>query len=369
MFEFKVTHTDGNARNGLITTPRGTIQTPCFMPVGTRAAVQTLTSEDLESLGAEIILGNTYHLMLRPGAELVEELGGIHGFSDWHGHVLTDSGGYQIFSLAPKVDDEGALFQSTYDGSYHKLTPEKTVDIQTKLGADIQMVLDVCPPLPSENEVIVAATNQTHRWAHRARSSFLDRPERSDGKRAQFAIVQGGLEADLRQKSAQTLTEIGFEGYGIGGFSVGEKRTEMLPPLKATTDVLPKDKPRYLMGVGDPLSIVSAIANGVDMFDCVLPTRLARHGTALTTTGRMNVKRAEFSRDPKPLDPGLLTSPISRWSRAYIRHLFQVKEQAAARMLTLHNIAYLFDLIERTRKAIKQGNIAELVEETARYWD
>ena len=303
MFSFEVDATNGPARTGRITTPRGTLQTPCFMPVGTRAAVQTLTSHDLTDLGAEIILGNTYHLMLRPGADLVEEMGGLHGFMNWPGFVLTDSGGYQIFSLEPKIDDEGALFKSTYDGSKHKLTPEGAVDIQTKLGADIQMVLDVCPPLPAPDSVILNAVDQTHRWAERARASFLDRPERADGMRAQFGIVQGGLDLDLRVKSASFLMDIGFEGYGIGGLSVGEKRTEMLAPLCATTDVLPVDQPRYLMGVGDPLSIVEGIANGVDMFDCVLPTRLARHGTVLTTDGRINLKNATYARDSGPVDP------------------------------------------------------------------
>lgn len=368
MFEFEVTATSGAARTGVVTTPRGTITTPCFMPVGTRAAVQTLTSDDLDMLGAEIILGNTYHLMLRPGADLVEEMGGLHEFMHWSGHVLTDSGGYQIFSLAPKLDDEGALFKSTYDGSTHKLTPEGAVDVQTRLGADIQMVLDVCPPLPSPDSVILSAMDQTHRWAERARTAFVDRPERADGMRAQFGIVQGGLDPSLRERSATHLMEIGFEGYGIGGLSVGEKRTEMLTPLRATTDVLPADQPRYLMGVGDPLSIVEGIANGVDMFDCVLPTRLARHGTVLTTSGRMNMTNARFARDPLPVDPGLATSPIAKWSRAYLRHLLQVKEQSAARMLTLHNIAFLFDLVDQARRAVTDGSIDQLVSRVGEVW-
>jgi len=368
MFNFEVHATDGVARTGAITTPRGVIQTPCFMPVGTRAAVQTLTSHDLNDLEAEVILGNTYHLMLRPTAELVEEMGGLHTFMSWSGHVLTDSGGYQIFSLEPKVDDQGALFKSTYDGSLHKLTPESAVDIQTKLGADIQMVLDVCPPLPAPNSVILQAVDQTHRWAERARASFQGRPERADGMRAQFGIVQGGLDLDLRVKSANFLTGIGFEGYGIGGLSVGEKRTEMLAPLRATTDVLPVDQPRYLMGVGDPLSIVEGIANGVDMFDCVLPTRLARHGTVLTSAGRMNLKNAAYARDPGPVDPGFPASPLAPWSRAYLRHLLQVKEQVAGRLLTLHNIAFLFDLVDQARSAIATGSIDDLVARVEAVW-
>ncbi len=368
MFNFEVEATSGAARTGRITTPRGTFATPCFMPVGTRAAVQTLTSHDLADLDAKIILGNAYHLMLRPGADIVEEMGGLHGFMNWPGFVLTDSGGYQIFSLEPKVDDEGALFKSTYDGSKHKLTPEGAVDVQTKLGSDIQMVLDVCPPLPAPDSVILNAVDQTHRWAERARGAFLDRPERSDGMRAQFGIVQGGLDLDLRVKSADFLMGIGFEGYGIGGLSVGEKRTEMLAPLRATTDALPIDQPRYLMGVGDPLSIVEGIANGVDMFDCVLPTRLARHGTVLTTDGRINLRNAQYARDPGPVDPKFVASPLAPWSRAYLRHLLQVKEQAASRLLTLHNIAFLFDLVDQARQAVIDGSIDDLVERVGRVW-
>ncbi len=367
-FKFEVTATSGRARVGRITTPRGTIETPVFMPVGTRAAVQTLTSHDVTDLGAEIILGNTYHLMLRPGADLVAEMGGLHEFMQWTGHVLTDSGGYQIFSLEPKVDDEGALFKSTYDGSMHKLTPESAVDVQTNLGSDIQMVLDVCPPLPSPDRVILDAMATTHAWAERARSAFLDRPERSDGMRAQFGIVQGGLDRSLREQSAAFLMDIGFEGYGIGGLSVGEKRTEMLDPLRATTDVLPVDQPRYLMGVGDPLSIVEGIANGVDMFDCVLPTRLARHGTVLTTAGRINLEAARYARDPGPVDPDLPESPLAPWSRAYLRHLLKVHEPSVQRLLTLHNIAFLFRLVDEARDAVREGTIDQLVDRVGQVW-
>jgi len=230
------------------------------------------------------------------------------------------------------------------------------------------MVLDVCPPLPAPDSVILNAVDQTHRWAERARSSFLDRPERSDGMRAQFGIVQGGLDLDLRVKSANFLTNIGFEGYAIGGLSVGEKRTEMLGPLRATTDVLPADQPRYLMGVGDPLSIVEGIANGVDMFDCVLPTRLARHGTVLTTDGRMNLKNATYAHDKGPVDPKFAGSPLTPWSRAYLRHLLQVKEQVAGRLLTLHNIAFLFDLVDQARSAVADNTIDDLVARVAAVW-
>jgi queuine tRNA-ribosyltransferase len=296
-----VHHRDGAARAGVVTNARGSFRTPCFMPVGTRATVRTLSSADLELLGAEVMLGNTYHLMLRPGADLVADLGGLHDFMDWRGHVLTDSGGYQVFSLEPKVTDEGATFTSTYDGSRHSLTPESAVAIQQQLGSDIQMVLDVCPPLPSSPEVVRAAVDRTARWAARAR--VAQQAARDDGSpQALFGIVQGGVDVALRRESAQRTVAIDFDGYGIGGLSVGEPRAEMLPALAAAIDELPPDRPRYLMGVGDPIGLVEGIALGVDMFDCVLPTRLARHGTILTGDGRFNLKNLRFARDPRPLD-------------------------------------------------------------------
>jgi len=365
---FDLLASDGAARTGVITTPRGTVHTPCFMPVGTRAAVRTLDSGDLEDLGAEIILGNTYHLMLRPGAELVAERGGLHDFMDWRGMVLTDSGGYQVFSLEPKVDDEGAVFRSTYDGSMHTLTPELAVDIQIQLGSDIQMVLDVCPPLPSADDVLREAVERTAAWAQRARRRFREQVQ-DDPLRAQFGIVQGGLDHDLRRESAERTIDIGFEGYAIGGLSVGEKRTEMLDPLQATTAVLPAQQPRYLMGVGDPLSLVEGVAAGVDMFDCVLPTRLARHGTVLTNAGRINLKGARYARDDSPLDPTFPASPANRWSRAYLRHLLQVDEPGVSRILTLHNIAWSFDLMDRARVAIQDCTMTDLVAEVAAVWD
>jgi queuine tRNA-ribosyltransferase len=365
-FETKATH--GSARKGVITSPRGVVNTPCFMPVGTRAAVQTLTSEDLERLHAEIILGNTYHLMLRPGDDVVAAAGGLHGFMDWNGFVLTDSGGYQVFSLEPRIDDEGATFRSTYDGSTHRLTPERAVEIQLQLGSDIQMVLDVCPPLPSPHGVVRAAVDRTALWAGRARRHFLERAA-DDPLRAQFGIVQGGLDLDLRRESARRTLDVGFEGYAVGGLSVGEKRDEMLEPLQATTDVLPADAPRYLMGVGDPLSLVEGVAAGIDMFDCVLPTRLARHGTVLTSEGRLNLKGARFARDDSPLDPNFAASPANRWSRSYLRHLLQVGEPGVGRILTLHNIAWLFDLMDRAGRAVETGTISTLVKQTAAVWD
>lgn len=373
--KFEIGATDGAARTGLITTPRGTIRTPAFMPVGTKGAVRLLAADDLEKLGADIILGNTYHLMLRPGADLVEQMGGLHKFEDWKGLILTDSGGYQIFSLEPKIDDLGATFVSTYDGSKHKLTPEGAVDVQTRLGADIQMVLDICPALPATPEQLRSAVDRTAEWAQRAREAFVARPERSDGMRAQFGIVQGGLDTALRVESAERTMSVsvgqesGFEGYAIGGLSVGEERSEMLAPMAATTAVLPSDQPRYLMGVGDPLSLIEGVSVGIDMFDCVLPTRLARHGTVLTSEGRINISNAKFATDDSPIDPGFPASPINRYSRAYIRHLLQVKEPTAARLLTLHNLAWTLDLMQRARDAIEAGTIQQLLAEVAAVWD
>jgi len=364
----EVQATDGGARTGVVHTARGSFRTPCFMPVGTRGAVRTLTSADLELLGAEVILGNTYHLMLKPGADLVERFGGLHGFADWKGHMLTDSGGFQIFSLEPKVTDEGATFKSIYDGSAHHLSPEGSVEIQQKLGSDIQMVLDVCPPLPSTEAVVRAAVERSIDWAGRAKAAQA--PARATGStQAQFGIVQGGVNVAMRAESAQRTMEIDFDGYGIGGLSVGETRDEMLPALAATTAVLPLDQPRYLMGVGDPVSIVEAVALGVDMFDCVLPTRLARHGTILTSSGRLNLRNARFANDPEPLEPGCACPACSRWSRAYLRHLLMVNEPTAARLTTLHNIHWLLGLMDGAQKAIRAGNFDAFRLEVAQVWN
>jgi queuine tRNA-ribosyltransferase len=360
--------TDGGARAGTVTTARGTFRTPAFMPVGTRAAVRTLSSTDLEDLNAEVILGNTYHLMLKPGAELIAELGGLHGFADWKGHVLTDSGGYQIFSLEPKVTDDGATFRSTYDGSSHHLTPEGSVAIQQQLGSDIMMVLDVCPPLPSPLSTIRAAVDRSALWAGRAKAA--NAPARSTGSmQAQFGIVQGGVDLALRTESAERTLEVDFDGYGIGGLSVGEPREEMLPALAATNAVLPVDQPRYLMGVGDPVSIVESVALGVDMFDCVLPTRLARHGTILTSHGRMNLRNAKFMRDPEPLEPGCACPTCARWSRAYLRHLLMVSEPTVARLTTIHNVHWLLRLMEAAREAILTGTYGAFRRHVVEVWD
>ncbi|MGK2947647.1 MAG: tRNA guanosine(34) transglycosylase Tgt [Acidimicrobiales bacterium] len=355
---FEVTHRLGQARRGRITTARGQVSTPCFMPVGTRGAVRHLSATDLEDLGAEIILGNTYHLMLKPGAEVIESLGGLHGFEDWHGHVLTDSGGYQVFSLEPggnvRLDDDGVTFRSTYDGGTHRLTPETAVEIQTAFGSDIQMVLDVCAPLPSSPAVLRSAVERTADWAHRARRTFLasERPELN-----QFGIVQGGTDASLRTESAERTVAIGFDGYAMGGLSVGESREAMLDTLAASLPSLPDDRPRYLMGLGDPIGMVEAVALGIDLFDCVLPTRFARHGTILTTAGRYNLKRAENATDDAPLDATCGCPVCARWSRAYLRHLLVVDEPTAPRLLTIHNVAWTLALIDEVRTAIEDGTL------------
>lgn len=354
----EVTATDGAARTGAIRTPRGVLPTPLFMPVGTRASVKALDAGDLERLDIPLILGNTYHLMLRPGADLIADLGGLHRFMDWSGHVLTDSGGFQIFSLEPKVTDDGATFRSTYDGSTHHLTPEGAADVQSKLGGDIQMVLDVCPPLPSADRVVRAAVDRTAAWGERGRRAFLDLAGWREARRleqAQFGICQGGIDLELRARSARQVVETGFDGYAIGGLSVGETREEMLPALAAALEHLPADQPRYLMGVGDPASIVEAVGLGVDLFDCVLPTRHARHGTVLTGQGRLMIKNLAYERDEGPLDEACGCWVCGRYTRAYLRHLHRLGEPTAARLLTVHNVAWLSQLVVDLRSAIAVG--------------
>jgi queuine tRNA-ribosyltransferase len=358
----EVAATDGDARTGTITTARGSFRTPCFMPVGTRGAVRALSSADLEDLGAEIVLANTYHLMLRPGADIVARMGGLHGFMAWNGHVLTDSGGYQVFSLAPQVDDEGVTFRSTYDGSTHRLTPEGAVAVQEELGADIQMVLDVCPPLPSPPEVLRTAVDRTAAWAARARKAHRR------GEQALFGIAQGGVDAHLRAESARRTVDIGFDGYAVGGLSVGESRPEMLDALDACIGELPSERPRYLMGVGDPVGLAEAVARGVDLFDCVLPTRLARHGTVLTASGRLSLRNAAFRDDDGPLDPTCPCPVCARWSRAYLRHLQTTGEPGSARLVTIHNVSWTLALVQRLRTAVEEGTLTTLRAELAEVW-
>jgi queuine tRNA-ribosyltransferase len=332
------------------------------MPVGSRGVVKLLSAEDMQGVGAQVLLANTYHLMLRPGAEIVGELGGLHGFSGWGGHFLTDSGGYQVMSLPCSVDDDGVTFRSAYDGLRQRLTPESAVAVQEVLGADIQMVLDVCTELPASRDTVAQAGERTLAWARRARKVH-SRPDQ-----LLFGIVQGGVELDLRAESAEALVEIGFDGYGIGGLSVGEGPGEMLAAVDAAVRPLPQDRPRYLMGVGDPAALVAGIGLGVDMFDCVLPTRLGRHGTALTSTGRLPVKAGRFAKDASPLDPACSCGVCGHHSRAYIRHLFNVGEPSAGRLVSLHNLAWLADLVGRARQAIIDGTFREMSSEVARTW-
>jgi queuine tRNA-ribosyltransferase len=360
---FEIAASDGAARAGMVRTARGTFRTPCFMPVGTRGSVRAVSTADLEDLGVEVMLANTYHLMLRPGVDVVARLGGIGGFAAWPGHVLTDSGGYQVFSLNPRVSDEGVTFKSTYDGTVHQLTPEGAVEAQELIGADIQMVLDVCPPLPSPPETLRLAVERTAAWAGRAKAAH-----HREGQ-ALFGIVQGGVDQALRRESAQRTAAIGFDGYGIGGLSVGEPRHEMLPALAAAIAELPADRPRYLMGVGDPVGLVEAIALGVDMFDCVLPTRLARHGTVLTAAGRLSLRNAGFANDGEPLDPACSCAVCGRWSRAYLRHLLRLGEPTAARLVTLHNLHWTLGLVRSVRDAISNGTLSQLRARVAAVWD
>jgi queuine tRNA-ribosyltransferase len=353
---------DGAARAGIASTARGSYRTPCFMPVGTRGTVKHLSAADLDQLGVQIVLGNTYHLMLRPGAAVVAELGGLGRFSGWDGLTLTDSGGFQVFSLDPAVDDDGVTFRSTYDGSTHRLTPESAVATQELLGADIQMALDVCPPLPSPDATVRLAVERTSAWAKRARAAHA----RDD--QALFGIVQGGADLAMRTESAKRTVEFDFDGYGIGGLSVGETRAEMLPALEAALAVLPIDRPRYLMGVGDPASLVESVALGVDQFDCVMQTRLGRHGVALTRDGRLQVKNARHRESDDPVDPSCGCAVCARHSRGYLRHLFQVGEPTASRLLSLHNLAWTLDLMDSMRAAIVAGRLEQLRREVLAVW-
>jgi queuine tRNA-ribosyltransferase len=353
---------DGAARAGVAHTARGAYTTPTFMPVGTRGAVKYLSAADYDTLGAQIVLGNTYHLMLRPGADVVARFGGLAQWAGWTGLTLTDSGGFQVFSLEPTIDDDGATFRSTYDGSTHRLTPRSAVETQQLLGADVQMVLDVCPPLPSPPPTIERAVELTARWAAEARTVH----DRSD--QSLFGIVQGGVDPQLRRRSAGHTVAQEFDGYGIGGLSVGETRQEMLPALAAVTDMLPPDRPRYLMGVGDPAGIVEAVALGVDQFDCVLQTRLGRHGTALTSAGKLHVKASRHGLEDGPIDPTCSCLVCARHSRGYLRHLFAVGEPTASRLVSMHNLAWTLQLMASIRAAIVAGTFDELRRTVLSVW-
>lgn len=347
--------TDGTARAGILRTPHGEVQTPAFMPVGTRAAVKAIDSDDLLSAGAEIILANTYHLMLRPGAKLIESLGGLHGFMSWKGPILTDSGGFQIFSLEPEITEEGASFSSVYDGDKVDLSPEEAVRIQERLGPDIAMALDVCVGLPAPRELVEQQMRRTLRWAERC----LAVHSRAD--QSLFGIVQGGVDLDLRAESARATVAMGFDGLAIGGLSVGEPAGERNAALEAATAEMPHDKPRYVMGLGDTDGLLDAIARGADMFDCVIPTRVARHGRALTRTGDFNINRTEFADDDAPLDAECGCLTCGRYSRAYLRHLVRMRELSAHRLLTIHNLRYTFDLVAGARIAIQQQGLTDYI--------
>jgi len=362
-----VAATDGSARTGRVVTPRGSYRVPAFMPVGTRGAVKALDAADLEALGAEVVLANTYHLMLRPGAGVVADLGGLHRFTGWSGHTLTDSGGFQVHSLRPQVDDDGVTFASVYDGASTRLTPETAVEIQGLLGADIQMVLDVCASLPAGPEVLRQAVDRTSVWAARARAHF-DRVDRRPEGQSLFGIVQGGTDVGLRAESASRTVALEFDGYGIGGLSVGETRVEMLEALAATVPLLPPDRPRYLMGVGDPVGMLEAVALGVDQFDCVAPTRAARHGSLWTSTGRLHLRNAVHARDDGPIDADCGCPTCERWSRGYLRHLLSVGEPTAWRLLTIHNLTYVLGLMREARGAVATGTLGVLRARTAAVW-
>ncbi len=360
-FDFTIRARDvsTSARRGTLATPHGPVETPVFMPVGTRATVKGVTTPQLAEIGAQVLLANTYHLFLRPGNELVAEGGGLHSFMNWNRAVLTDSGGFQIFSLADTLSlhDEGVRFRSIVDGLWHSWTPEENMAIQMALGADIAMVLDVCPPHSAEESVVAAAVRRSAAWAARCKAAH----DRED--QALFGIVQGGVYPHLRAESVERTVGIGFPGYGIGGYSVGEPHEEMLESLEPVTASLPADRPRYLMGVGTPTSMLRAIGLGVDMFDCVLPTRTARTGTALSSHGRMNLKNAQYTRDFGPLDPACSCPTCTGYSRAYLRHLVVMKEMLGSILLSVHNLAFLLDLAARARAAIEEGTYGRFLDE------
>ena len=355
---FSIEARDGKARCGVLATPRGAIRTPAFMPVGTAGTVKAMLPESVAATGADILLGNTYHLMLRPGAERIARLGGLHRFMNWPKPILTDSGGFQVMSLAElrRLSEEGVTFRSHVDGARHHLSPESSMEIQRLLGSDIVMAFDECPALPASRDTIAASTALSMRWARRSRDAFGDRPGH-----ALFGIQQGGLERDLREESAATLRAIGFDGYAIGGLAVGEGQAAMLEMLDHAPGMLPEDRPRYLMGVGKPDDIVGAVLRGVDMFDCVLPSRSGRTGQALTRRGAVNIKNARHAEDPRPLDPDCTCPACRSYSRAYLHHVFKAGEIIASMLLTWHNLHYYQELMAGLRGAIASEGLANFV--------
>ncbi|GEP09894.1 tRNA guanosine(34) transglycosylase Tgt [Methylobacterium gnaphalii] len=364
-FSFRVDATDGAARTGAITMPRGTIRTPAFMPVGTAATVKAMYPEQVRDLGADVVLGNTYHLMLRPGAERMAHLGGLHRFMRWDGPILTDSGGFQVMSLSAlrKLDEQGVTFRSHIDGTAHHMSPERSIEIQSLLGSDIQMQLDECVRLPAERDEIEKAMRLSLRWAERCRMAFGEQP----GK-AMFGIVQGGDIPELRVESARALTDLDLKGYAIGGLAVGEPQAVMLAMIETVEPHLPTAKPRYLMGVGTPDDLMQSVSRGIDMFDCVMPTRAGRHGLAYTRHGRINLRNARHAEDTAPLDEAS-TCPATRdYSRAYLHHLVRSDEILGMMLLTWNNLAYYQELMADMRAAIAAGRLADFIGETKQEW-
>ena len=354
MSHFEVTATDGAARAGILRTAHGDVQTPAFMPVGTKGTVKSLDPDDLRAIGAQIILGNTYHLHFRPGDELIARLGGLHAFSGWDGPILTDSGGFQVFSLRDTlldVDDDGVTFRSVYDGAAARLSPEIAARIQRNLGADIAMAFDICPPADVSRAELDEAVRLTTHWAVRQREQ-----ERAPGQLL-FGIAQGAADAELRRRSIEEIAALDFDGHALGGLAVGESREEMFEVTGWAAPLLPAGKPRYFMGIGDAEGILRVIGAGIDMFDCVLPTRTARTGSALTATGRINLRNAAFASDPRPLEDGCTCSACTRFSRAYVRHLVNQEEILGLRLLSLHNLHFLLELTAGARAAIERGEL------------
>lgn len=362
MFEYTLKKKDKKsmARRGKLVTPHGEIETPVFMPVGTQATVKSMTPEEVKEIGSQIILSNTYHLYLRPGHKLIEKAGGLHKFMNWDGPILTDSGGFQVFSLKEnrKITEEGVMFRSHIDGSKHMFSSEKVMEIQNALGSDIIMAFDECAPWPSEHDYVKKSLERTTRWAKRCKDAHTN-----TDKQALFGIVQGGGYEDLRKQSAKELVELDFPGYSIGGLSVGEPKNIMYDMLDITTPLLPENKPRYLMGVGSMDSLIEGVMRGVDMFDCVLPTRTARTGTFLTFKGKINIMNAKYAEDLSPIDEECTCYTCRNYSRAYLRHLFKSKEILGARLATWHNIHALHDLMDKIRKAIEEDRFMEFRKE------
>jgi queuine tRNA-ribosyltransferase len=349
-WSFELAARDGAARTGRMNTPHGDVETPAFMPVGTAGAVKSVTAGELRICGARIVLANTYHLYLRPGHETVRELGGLHRFMNWPGPILTDSGGFQVMSLGGlcRVEERGVRFRSHLDGTLHLLTPESAMEIQTALGSDVAMVLDICPRLPATREEVEEAVGRTTRWARRSLDAY-------GGPGVPFGIVQGGTWPELRERSARELLALDFPGYAVGGVYVGEEPEAAAATVRHAASLLPEERPRYLMGVGRPRDLVAAVAAGLDLFDCVIPTRNARNGQLFTSAGRVNIKRAEYRRDARPLDEDCPCEACRQYSRAYLRHLFVSREILASRLNTIHNLTYYLSLMERMREAIALG--------------